>query len=310
MAAWLAASVAYAQPASTTASGNRMLAGALDALERHVSIAAKIRHQSRLEGHALMGSGNYWQRGTEEQRVSRWEMQTQVAGKPASFVQVFDGNHLWTDRRLPSGREVHRLDVKLLHSRLRGNNARPENSTELSGDVERMLDSALGHGGLAEMVADLLQRFDFQPPRQVQLNGLPVHALIGQWRAEELAALGVEVEKLANDDADAWPEQLPHHVLILLGRDNLFPYVIEHRRMSDAYLVSTVAGLRPTRDPLVRYELFEVQFALVLDPSAFQYKPGDVLWTDETSLVVERLRERQDLVAEKIASKAAAAGSR
>jgi len=224
-----------------------------------------------LDEHTLMGSGNYWQRRTGEQHVSKWEMQTQVAGKTASFVQVFDGDYLWTDRRLPSGREVRRLDIKLLQSRL---------PSPTAGQGQ---GGSQGRGGLTQM----LQRFDFDPPRQTQLNGLAVFALVGHWRSEELVALGVDLR----EEASPWPKQLPHHVLVLLGRENRFPYVIEYRRSSDAYLLSTVAGLRPTRDPLVRYEIFEVQFAQAIDPGIFQYKPGDVQWTDETALVVERLRE-------------------
>ena len=146
------------------------------------------------------------------------------------------------------------------------------------------------------MLADLHQRFEFDPPRQTQLNGLAVYALIGRWRSEELESLGVDVEQLVGEEASLWPKQLPHHVLVLLGRDNLFPYVIEYRRSSDAYLLSTVAGLRPTRDPLVRYEIYDVQFAQAMDPRLFHYKPGDVHWTDETALVIDRLREQRDRV--------------
>ncbi len=41
----------------------------------------------------------------------------------------------------------------------------------------------------------------------------------------------------------------------------------------------------------------EVQFAAAMDDSLFEFKPGDVQWTDETSLVLKRLRD-QDAVAE------------
>jgi len=293
-----------AQSVAPVASGNHLLASALDALDWHVSITARIRHQSRLGEHTLTGSGNYWQRGTGEKRVSKWEMQTQVAGKTASFVQVFDGDYLWTDRQLPSGRKVLRLDVKLLQSRLDPASPEPEQSVTTS------LDAARSQGGLAQMLADLMQRFKFDPPRQTQLNGLAVYALMGHWRREELAALGVDLEPHGGEEASPWPNQLPHHVLVLLGREKLFPYVIEYRRASDAYLLDTVAGLRPTRDPLVRYEIFGVQFTQVIDTSIFQYKPGDLQWTDETSLVIERLRKQREIVVEKLADKVAVDVSR
>jgi len=293
---WLAvAASAVAQSRAPVASGNQTLASAIEALDWHVSIAARVRHQSRLDKHTLMGSGKYWQRGTGEQRKSRWEMQTQVAGKTASFVQMFDGDHLWTDRRLPSGREVHRLDVKLLQSRL--------GAESLPSEVGRskLNDPLRGRGGLTQMLADLMQQYEFDPPRQTQLNGLAVYALIGHWRREQLAALGVDLDLAPGEEASPWPKQLPHHVLVLLGREKLFPYVVEYRRWGDAYLLDTVAGLRPTRDPLVRYEVFDVQFTQSIDPGIFEYKPGDAQWTDETSLVVERLRAQRGIAAEKLA---------
>jgi len=286
-----------AQSPEPSASGNQMLASAIEALDWQVSIAARVRHQSRLDKHTLMGSGKYWQRGTGEKRKSRWEMRTQIAGETASFVQLFDGEHLWTDRVLPSGRKVHRLDVKLLQSRL--------NAEGLPREVGRtdLIDALRGRGGLTQMLADLMQQYEFDPPRQAQLNGLAVYALIGHWRREQLAALGVDIDLPTGEEASPWPKQLPHHVLVLLGREKLFPKVVEYRRWSDAYLLDTVAGLRPTRDPLVRYEVFEVQFAQAIDPSIFEYKPSPKLqWTDETSLVVERLRAQRGIAAEKLAT--------
>ena len=272
----------------------------LSTLERQASIAARLRHQSRLHEHTLTGSGRYWQQGTGVQRVSRWEMQTQVAGKTASIVQIYDGNHLWTDRRLPSGREVHRLDVARLHARLRkGGPNRTRSNTSRNDSVEKMLAAAEGRGGLAQMLAELLTRFNFDPPRHTQLNGLAVNALVGRWQIPKLEALWPKGKYEPGGDPPSWPEQLPHHVLVLVGKNNLFPYVIEHRRASDAYLAGTVAGLRPTRDPLVRYEIFEVQYAAAMDRRLFEFKPGDVQWTDETALVLERMREQQGLVAQR-----------
>jgi len=61
-------------------------------------------------------------------------------------------------------------------------------------------------------------------------------------------------------------------------------------------LAASATGNRPTRDPLLRYELYEVQFAAAMDDSLFEFKPGDIQWTDETSLVLERLRDQQAAV--------------
>ncbi len=285
----LAALTTHAQqatPENAPAAGDQYLAEVLATLQRRPSVAARLRHQSRLHEVALSGSGKYWQRGTGNQRVTRWEMQTQVAGKTASYLQVFDGNHLWTDRTLPSGRKVHRLDTARLQSRRRIA-AASARSLNTEAEWEPELAAVEGQGGLSEMLADALRRFTFAPPRPTQLNGLAVHALVGQWRRAELEKLWPELA--SGDDSPIWPRQLPHHVLILVGQNNRFPYVVEHRRVEDSQLAASAVGDRPTRDPLLRYELYEVQFAAAMDDSLFEFKPGDVQWSDETSLVLERL---------------------
>jgi len=291
------ASAQSTPPGATTptsgASGNALLAKSLDALERQPSVAARLRHQTRLNEHTLVGSGRYWQRGTANQRVSRWEMQTQVAGKTASYVQIFDGNHLWTDRRLPSGRQVRRLDVARLQARLRTRAPGNARLTAADNRMNPLLAAAEGQGGLAQMLADLLGRFTFATPRPTQLNGMPAFSLIGHWRREELERLWPNLNQADQDSQPDWPEQLPHHVLVLVGKNNLFPYVVEQRRSSDAFLAETAVGQRPTHDPLVRYEIFDVQFAAAMNDSLFEFKPGDVQWTDETALVLERLRKQR-----------------
>jgi len=274
--------------ASTSSSGDLFLGEVLATLQHRPSVAARLRHKSRLHEVALSGSGKYWQRGTGNQQVTRWEMQTQVAGKTASYIQVFDGNHLWTDRTLPSGRRVHRLDTGRLQSRLRITNASSDNlKSEAEWDTE--LAMAIGQGGLAEMLADALRRFTFAQPRPSQLNGLAVKALVGQWRRDELEKLWPELAE--GGDSPIWPKQIPHHMLLLIGQNNLFPYVVEHRRVDDAQLAASAVGDRPTHDPLLRYELFEVQFAAAMEDSLFEFKPGDVQWSDETALVLERSLE-------------------
>ncbi len=272
-------------PQPTITAGNQFVARVLIALEQQDSIAAKLRHESRLHDQKLVGSGNYWQQRTQDKRVIRWEMQTQIADQTASFVQVYDGNHLWTDRHLPSQRQVHRLDVAWLQARLR------EEGRGRATDKRQQLIAAMeGQGGLGQMLADLLRNFDFQPPEPTQLNGLPVNALIGHWRPEQLTHLWPDAAKLGDEHPPEWPDQLPHHVLLLVGR-NMFPYVCEHRRAADAPLATSLAGLRPTNDPLLRYEIFEVQFAVAIPPEKFQFIPGDIPWTDETAVVLGQLTQ-------------------
>lgn len=275
-----------AQPPDQPGEGNFFLSQVSVAIDQHTTITARLRHQSRLGEQTLVGSGRYWQLATDGRPLTRWEMQTQVAGKTASFLQVFDkSSHLWTDRRMPSGRQVRRLDSLRLQSQLRlagwGSSAsdRPD---------QRQL-ATQGRGGLPQLLSDLIRQFDFDPPRPVQHEGQHVDALIGHWRTNQLQRLWPEGSPYGKKALANWPEQLPHHVLLLIDK-NFFPRVVEHRHAGDAYLASIAGGLRPARDPLLRYEIFEVRFAEALDRRLFEFKTESD-WKDETSLVLERLTQ-------------------
>lgn len=279
-------------------SGDAFLAEVLSSLERLSNVSAQLRYQSHFDKETQVGSGKYWQQGVGLQRLSRWEMQTQIADEPASFVQVFDGRYVWTDKHLPSGRQVRRLDVANLKSRLRVSHRIQTTATEW----DELLQSTELRGGISQLLAELLRRYEFAPPYATQLNGFEVEALLGEWRHEQLLQLSPTANAAA-PAASTWPEQLPHHVLLLVGQSNLFPYVIEFRRVEDAYLTETLAGMKPAQDPLLRYEIFSVHFADAIDASIFQFKPGDVEWTDETSLVFERISTQQNAASEVIANR-------
>jgi hypothetical protein len=92
----------------------------------------------------------------------------------------------------------------------------------------------------------------------------------------------------------------------MVGTSNLFPYVIEFRRAEEADLATNLTGLKPGPDPLTRYEVFEVRFADAIDSTVFQFKPGDVDWSDETSLVFDRVIKQHGAGEAQIAARKAA----
>jgi hypothetical protein len=274
------------------ASGDAFIAEVLAAMERRTNVTAKLRQQSRLGEQTLLGSGNFWQLGSGPQRTTRWEMNTSLGDQAAAYVQVFDGRYIWTDRNLPSGRQVHRLDVTNLKNRLRAS-VPPQAATT---GWEQLIREAEFRGGVSQLLAELLTRFQFSPPQSKQLNGFPVEALVGHWRADQFAELCP-----VHSEDQPWPEQLPHHVLVLVSKNSLFPHVIEFRHFDDAALADGLSGLDLTNDPLVRYELFEVRFADAIDSTIFQFKPGDVDWSDETSLVYDKIMKQRGAAAAQIA---------
>lgn len=275
-----------AQPSNPALNGNVYVAEVLKSLRLHGNIDAKLRYESKLYEQKLAGQGSYQQGGNLNKRFTRWEMQTQIADQTASFVQVYDGDHLWTERRLPSRREVNRLDVVRLQAGLR-----THNRGVALDHRDQLLATVAGQGGLSQLLADLLVNFDFQPPQPTQLNGLPVNALVGTWRAEQLVKKWPASTQLDSDDPPPWPNQLPHHVLLLVRKENLFPCVLEHRPASSASYATSLAGLRPLDDPLLRYEIYEVNFAIAIPDEHFHFQPGES-WSDETSVVLQQLTEQ------------------
>jgi hypothetical protein len=143
----------------------------------------------------------------------------------------------------------------------------------------------LARGGLSQLVAELRRAFAFGPPVAIMEQDRPMIALVGRWREE---ALSRQWQSLAPDDPANWPGHLPHHVVVKLGREDYFPYVVEYRRAADAALAGSPAG---ASDPLARFEFFEVRWGVVnVDQRLFEFTPADVDWRDETAATLEKLR--------------------
>ena len=297
--------------ASRRGEGNELATRVLAMLERRPNIAARVRHRIRLGDEVLAGTGRYWQQGLGDERRTRLEVQTLVAGEAASLVQVFDGRKLWTDRRLPSGRSVTRLDPVRLQAAMAGTAPMARQGRQTT--ATSLMATAATRGGLSGQLADLVQHFDFDRPQAVQLGDMPALALIGRWKPERLQELWTEPDdedpETANQQQGAtagpassgtlpsladWPRQLPHHVLLVVGRKDLFPYVIEHRGSDDAPLADSPEGRLPTANPMAQFELFEVQFAAAIDDRLFEFPHSDVQWTNETPDLIRKLGKRAE----------------
>jgi hypothetical protein len=270
--------------AGAEASGNALMTRVLATLENWPNVAARFRQSLRIGDRSLHGGGEYWQRGVGNQRLTCWQWQAKVGEFDAAFTQIYDKNsHLWTDSRFAESRTVTRVDVKKLRRELSlATDATAENvnaATARADELER-----LARGGLSQTVAELRRAFDFGPPTTVLVAGQSVVATIGNWKAEVLAQ---EWPGLSAASATAWPEHLPHHVVVKVGPKDYFPYVIEYRRGDDAALVTTPAE---ATDPLARFEFFEVRWAVHMADQLFEFTPSEVDWQDVTSVVLARLQ--------------------
>jgi hypothetical protein len=266
-------------------SGHQLLSETLSVMQRRPNVHAKVRQHLQLTSQELQGLGEYWQQGVGNQRRSRWQVQTQVAGKTANLLQVFDGRYVWTDRRLPGDRRVTRVDMVRMRRDL-VTRQRPLALGEEEADPQHIAQRS--RGGMTQLLAELLTRFEFSEPQQVRRERGMVWAVTGTWRPQELSRLWPAFAG-EHPASETWPAQLPHHVHVEIGRDDLFPYTIEYRRPWDGQPGSDPTAAPQSVQTLARYEWFDVQFAAAMNPRLFNYSANNVDWVDETSRVLTEL---------------------
>jgi hypothetical protein len=306
--------------------GNKLLIQAAAQLDRRASVSAKLRHQIAIGSAQLYGVGSYWQQGSGEERKLRFELQ--IAGQEAAMLQVSNSRFSWIDRRLPTGRSVVRIDLRQLRAdpslvSTNLNDIKPGEANWSTTSPE--LTSYIG--GLPSLLASLEQNFAFLPPQamrltvptsvQEELASVPVWAVVGQWKPERLAALFLKTQN-ADDEPPAdpsellhkkLPERMPQEVLLLVGQADKFPYRIEYRKLETPQAVSTDGPSIPYQlsvHPMIVLEYSDVVFDAPIAAGQFDYAPGDADFDDQTTAILERLRQQhQSQVATRPATEAA-----
>jgi len=260
----------------------QLLDGAIRGLEAHQSISAKIFQQVDLFDKRLIGSGLYLEQRRGPVRLMRQELRIQLGQQISSLVQVCDGHFLWTYQKL-SGQEVlRRLDV-----------ARALPAIEQAKELPRQgkLGGLPGLGGLPKLMHALDAAFDFQVAEpavlRLQADHLPVWRLSGRWKPNLVTKLLPEQAKAIESgraaDFSKLADHLPDHVVLMLGREDLFPYRIEFCRTVDA------GSDPPETRAIVTMQLFEVLFDVPIASSRFRYNPGDLDFEDETPGLLKSL---------------------
>lgn len=251
----------------------------LAALERRDSVVAKIRFQVRAFDQRLAGTGSYQQEGRGEHRVWRFELRMEVADQLASWQQVADGQHLWVHQHLLESNSLTRIDLARVRAALADRGQRPG-----AAPPSKVW---LSLGGLPKLLHAWLEAFDFDAAAADELDGVPVWKLSGKWQGEPLAALVPalgEAPRGGRAKQSDLPEPVPSRVVLLVGRDDLFPYRWEYWRRGP----SDAAG-KALEQPLAVMEWYEVQLDGPIDRRAFNYRPGDLEVYDQTSSFLRSL---------------------
>jgi hypothetical protein len=260
------------EPRGNQAGGELVTRAAL-AAGSHDSVSASVRLRAEFYGRPMVGGGVYLQQGRGDALRLRFQLRLQLADATYSAVVICDGRYLWRDEQQPSGRRITRVDM----GRVR----------------DLFADSSVGsapprpewllEGGLPALMASLAGRFEFVAPETVSLSGTgsPAYVVRGSWRGAEVKATAdtVDGQNIGGKPAGSMlPETVPGMVMLVLGREDLFPYLIEFHRQAVESARHTQTGSRP----ILRLELFAVTTGVVLDEANFSYRPGEQEWVDVT----------------------------
>lgn len=258
-----------------------LLAQAIGLVESHRSISARIWQHVELFGKQLEGTGIYLEQRSEEGLQLRLELRFPLDGEPCLLLQVCNGRYLWKYEKFSATAKLGRIDTLRVLQAIdeRGGLAGAGN-----------LQPWPGWGGIARLLRALDRDFDFAAPQAAELpGGFPTLRIEGRWKPDRLAALCPECKGQGGQgragDPSALPPQLPHHVVLHLGRDDLFPYRIEFRRTRGSGPGATADGdLR-----IAVMELREVVFNVPIGREQFHYDPGTLEYTEQTDRFLESL---------------------
>ncbi len=281
----------------------------LATLDARQSVAARVRERIDLLGHQFVGSGIYLQQtpasvqGRGSDRLLRYELKIQVADQVTNQLQVADGQSLWTRQEVLGRTTLSHIDLTRLRRALK-----KQEATAISPNLAWM---ALG--GLPKLIFGLGQWFEFGKIEEGKLERFPVWIMRGEWKRNKLADMLPDQrgQILAGEAADLskLPAQLPERVVLMIGRDDLFPYRLEYWR--HVAPPAKVIGVKkpPAVDTLiVAMELYEVQLDVPLDPRQFAYNPGDQPAVDQTPAFLQSLGLKDEIEAK--APQPSAAGRR
>ena len=266
---------------ATDPSADRLLRDAVRAINGHGSVTAKIRHKAELFDCRLIGSGMYWQAGHGGEARLRLELKIPVAGRLSTLQQVCNDDYLWIHETFGEDSQLTQIDVRRVRRAI-------SQSPEALRGENSLRWMALG--GLPMLLASLQEDFQFilVDRETAAADGRPAWTLLGQWKPEKLARLlGEERVDSAALDVSRLPAHVPDHVVLHLGKDDLFPYAVDFRKRDRK--ASDEAGALAGAKSLVIMEMFDVQLNEPIDPARFLYDPGNLKRTNGTDRFLKRL---------------------
>ncbi len=264
------------QGAADPLAAEKILRQAIATLESRQSVTAKVRQRIELFDRKLVGSGRYVQ-GPARSFRSRLELDLAVGSQQARWLQICDGNFLWTYSQMPDEEgkvkeRLSRVDVSKVIEALSRDQGQPPSPLGFQ---------AMGIGGLPQLLDAISRAFRFETVEPSRLGDLDMLILRGRWEPSVLASLVPAaipaMEKGEAVDPSKLPEHLPDRVSLYLGKDDLFPYrIVYDRRMKNNV------------KPMITLELYEVAVNTAADSRQFIYNPATSAFHKATDQYLSR----------------------
>ncbi len=244
-------------------------------------ISARSRIRTRLFGELVTAEGRLLHLG-QGTHCSRYEFFSGDSDTSMQVVQICNGRVSYLIKTHGGQSWLEFIDL----NRIAG---RTSPDTDFAGSPNTWMAT----GGLTGLLEHLAKSFEFNSPRKLEIGGIPMVSIRGQWRRGRLQQLLQGQINLGDNDTQIeWgqlPPQLPHAVEIILGNDEfapLFPYrMIFHQYENDGQA-----------KPLVSMEMYEVEKVERMDVSLFSVQQGEFASTvDATSRFENQLEFYQQM---------------
>lgn len=261
--------------------GQALVAQAAQRLLVAPGLEAKTRQRVHIFGQTLIGSGEYCQLTNGPRLCMRLDLKLQMADGQRSLRQISDGNSLWEVRGEDDTQTFSYVNLGSLRDAARR--------------TEPVVPPSywMALGGVPRLLAKLEEHFQFQRAQPITIGGHPVWKVEGQWKPAMLARMLPDQKETilggGEPRLEDLPEQIPHGVTLILGRDQiipLFPYSFLFYR---TVVVNEETG-QVQRAALVTWELFEVRIRPDFRPSDFQFQPGDQEVQERTEQYIAQLK--------------------
>lgn len=297
------ATVSPNRPNASNRAGNGWLQRALVTLEQRESVVAEVFQLGWVGDSVVDTHGSYLQAGSGAKRKFSLTLQGRIGGSPTQLTRISDGRSLWTVLQWEStnpltgatepAQQVTKVDLRKLRRKQKSNDSslQPGQASAnfaVSTDWGRF-------GGVPMLLASLDESFDFNAGRRMKLRGVPVIALAGRWNPYRLSELAGNTPEA--DLPTTPPNHGPHHVVVVLSEETLFPMMIEYRSAEDPLSSPQLSGvdrLVPSRRPLLKIDFLKPEFNHRLSADRFAYSPASGDWQDKTDHELQLATNRRE----------------